>query len=298
MSTEFEARTVAQNVANVYEKPDAGSELASQAVLGDRVRVLDTQGDFCRVATEDRYGGWAAARLLLPVRDDSDSLTTTIATLFADVFSAPDARSEMLTKLVVGTRAVIARRAEAGDWVPLLLPDDQAGYVHRVSLNLTHASETEAQTLRDRIAREDLIAALGRNIAETAKRFIGTPYLWGGCTPFGIDCSGLTQLAYKLNGIQLLRDADLQFGDGRFRRVEEGQSLDTALLEDGDLVVFSRREDKKPTHIGLALGDGRFVHARGGQGVRIDDCDEPEYVGKYLGAVRLSADADFAVEAA
>ena len=298
MSTTLGERIVAQNVADVYEEPDAGSELASQAILGDRVRVLETRGDFCRVATGDRYEGWAAARLLLPVRDDSDLLTTTIATLFADMFSAPDARSEMLTKLVVGTKAVIARRAEAGDWVPLLLPDDQTGYIHRVSLNLTHAPEAEVQTLRDRIAREDLIAALGRNIAETAKRFIGTPYLWGGCTPFGIDCSGLTQLSYKLNGIQLLRDADIQFSDKRFQRVEEGQSLDMALLEDGDLVVFSRREDKKPTHIGLALGDGRFVHARGGQGVRIDDCDTPEYVGKYLGAVRLSADADFAVEAA
>ena len=298
MSAAAEERIVAQNVANVYESPDSGSELASQAVLGDLVRILNTQGDFCRVATGDRYEGWVAARVLLPVRDDSDFLTTSIATLFADVFSAPDARSEMLTKLVVGTRAVIARRAEAGDWVPLLFPDDQTGYVHRVSLNLTHVAEAKAQTLRDRIAREDLIAALGRNITETAKRFIGTPYLWGGCTPFGIDCSGLTQLAYKLNGIQLLRDADIQFTDKRFTRVEEGQSLDTALLEDGDLVVFSRRADKEPTHIGLALGDGRFVHARGGFGVRIDDCDTPEYVEKYLGAVRLSANADFAVEAA
>ena len=102
------------------------------------------------------------------------------------------------------------------------------------------------RALGDRVPRADLIAALGRNITETAKRFIGTPYLWGGCTPFGIDCSGLTQLAYKLNGIQLLRDAHLQFADRRFRRVEEGQSLDTAILEDGDLVVFSRRTDKKP----------------------------------------------------
>ena len=291
---------VAQNVADIHEGPDTGSGLASQTLLGDRVRVLDTRGDFCQVATEDRYAGWIAAHSLVPGRDDSDSLTITIATLFADVFSAPDARSEMLTKLVVGTKAVIARRAEVGDWVPLLLPDSQVGYVHKVSLNLTHTSapETQVQTLRDRIAQEDLIAALGRNIAETAKRLIGTPYLWGGCTPFGIDCSGLTQLAYKLNGIQLLRDADLQFVDRRFRSVEEGQALETALLEDGDLVVFSRREDKKPTHIGLALGDGRFLHARGGQGVQIDDCDTPEYVKKYLGAVRLSPDADFAVEAA
>ena len=306
-------QVVAQNVADVYEGPDAGSGLASQALLGDIVRVTDTQGDFCRVTTGDRYGGWVATRLLVPARDDLDSLTTTIATLFADVFSAPDAHSEMLTKLVVGTTVVVARRAEVGDWVPLLLPDGQIGYVHKVSLNLTYSHRDpldighfrqplqELDLLRalgDQVPHADLIAALGRNITETAKRFIGTPYLWGGCTPFGIDCSGLTQVAYKLNGVQLLRDADLQFADRRFGRVEEGQSLDTAVLEDGDLVIFSRRVDKQPTHIGLALGDGRFLHARGGQGVRIDDCDVPEYVEKYLGAVRLSPDAEFAVEAA
>lgn len=303
MSTASESRVVAQNVANVYEEPDAGSELASQAILGDRLRVTDTQGDFCRVTTEDRYEGWIAARLLVPARDDSDFLTTTIATLFADVFSGPDAHSEMLTKLVVGTKAVIARRAEVGDWVPLSLPDAQVGYVHRVSLNLTHhqtqlTPQGLARVLEQGLRREDIVTALGRQAAETAKRFIGTPYLWGGCTPFGIDCSGLTQLAYKLNGVQLLRDADLQFTDRRFRRVEEGQTLETALLEDGDLVIFSRRADKQPTHIGLALGDGRFIHARGGQGVRIDDCDAPEYGATYLGAIRLSPDAEFAVEAA
>lgn len=298
-----ESRVVAQNVADIYEGPDAGSGLASQAVLGAGVTVEEERGGFCRVTTEDHYEGWIAAHLLAPTRDDSDSLQTTIATLFAEVYSASDAHSELLTKLVVGTRVVIARRPEVGDWVPLLLPDDQVGYVHRVSLNLTHSPQPPQdldmlRALGDQVPRTDLVAALGRNIAETAKRFIGTPYLWGGCTPFGMDCSGLTQLAYKLNGIQLLRDAHLQFADRRFGRVEEGQGLDTAVLEDSDLVVFSRREDKKPTHIGLALGDGRFLHARGGQGVRIDDCDAPEYIEKYIGAVRLSADADFAVEAA
>jgi len=303
MSAPFPSHIVAQNVADIYEEPDAGSGLASQAVLGSLVRMTGAQANFCRVTTEDRYGGWIAARLLVPTRDDSDLLTTTIATLFADVFSAPDARSEMLTKMVVGTQAVLARRAGVGDWVPLSLPSDQVGYVHRVSLNLTHSSQPPQEldllrALGDRVPRADLIAALGRNITETAKRFIGTPYLWGGCTPFGIDCSGLTQLAYKLNGVQLLRDAGLQFADRRFQRVEEGQRLETAILEDGDLIVFSRPAHKQPTHIGLALGDGRFIHARGGQGVRIDDCGAPEYGATYLGAIRLSPDAEFTVEAA
>lgn len=295
-----ESRVVAQNVAALYAAPDTDSEIVSQAVLGDRVTVLEEQGGFCRVATEDQYGGWAAGGSLVPAADDSDFLPTTISTLFADVFMAPDPRSEMITKLVAGTRVPIARRAEVGDWVPLLLPDGRVGYAHRVGLSHTYgdAGGTLQGALEGGVSRQDLTAALGRQAAETARRLIGTPYLWGGTTPFGIDCSGLTQLAFKLNGVQLLRDAHLQWGDRRFGGVEEGLPLGAALLEDGDLVFFSRREDGRPTHVGLALGDGRFVHARGGLGVRVDDCDAPEYMGTYVGARRLSADADFAVEGA
>ena len=291
---------VSQNVVNVYAEPDSASDLGTQALLNDRVETQEERDGFCRVTTEDRYGGWIAQGLLVTPPDDSDYATTTISTLFADVFTAPDPRSEMLTKLVAGTRVVLDRRAGVGDWVPLLFPGGQAGYVHSVSLDLTQRNppEIERQALQGAVSSADLHAALGRLAAETAKRLVGTPYLWGGTTPFGLDCSGLTQLAYKLTGVQLLRDAYLQLRDRRFGPVEEGQSLETALLEDGDLVFFSRRDDKRPTHVGLALGDGRFVHARGGRGVRIDDCDSDEYGTTYVGTVRLSADADLAIQAA
>ena len=288
---------VAQNVVNLYQEADASSEMVSQAILGDRVTVTEQKDDFCFVTMADRYQGWLAQQALAAPRDDDDSLTTTIATLFADVYSAPDAYSELLTKLVVGSSVVVTRRAGVEDWVPVTLPNGVQGHIHRVSLNLAHTPSFRLEE-QSKIPMETLITALGRNIAESAKRFIGTPYLWGGCTPFGIDCSGLTQLAYKLNGIQLLRDSPQQWTDKRFVRVEEGQGLETALLEDGDLVVFSRCEDRQPTHIGIALGDGRFLHARGGLGVRVDDCDTPEYNHTYLGAIRLSPDAEFAVEAA
>jgi hypothetical protein len=291
---------VAQNVVDLYAAPNTSSGMVSQAILGDRVAVTDRQDGFCLVTTADTYQGWLAEHTLATPHDDSDSLTTTIATLFADVYSAPDAHSELLTKLVVTSQVVLARRAGIDDWVPLALPDGALGFVHRVSLNLAHepAPVSRLHALPSSIGREALVAALGRNIAETAKRFVGTPYLWGGCTPFGIDCSGLTQLVYKLNGIQLLRDAHQQWADKRFVRVEEGQTLETALLEDGDLALFSRRPDKQPTHIGLALGDGRFLHARGGQGVRIDDNDSLEYGETYLGAIRLSPNADFSINEA
>ncbi len=291
---------VAQNVANLYAGPDTDLGLVSQTIFGDVVIAQAEADGFMQVRTADQYAGWLQSHTLKPAWNDSDYLSTTIATLFAEVYTAPDIHSELITKLVVGTRVVVAQRAEVGDWVPLQFSDPQIGYVHRVCLNVTHSTPGENlhQALKSDLRREAVYLAIGRQAVDTALRFVGTPYLWGGCTPFGIDCSGLTQLAYKLNGVQLLRDAYLQFADRRFRRVEEGKSLDTALLEDGDLIAFSRREDKRPTHIGIALGDGRFIHARGGRGVRIDFCDSEEYGETYLGAVRLSPDADLAINAA
>ena len=304
MTPKADSRVVTLNVANVTTEPDSSAALATQALLGSLVTAGATSSGFTQIISEDRYTGWIDTALLATPLDTSDYLQTTIATLFAEVYSSADAHSEILTKLVVGTQVAIARRPEIGDWVPLLLPvaggNSKVGYVHRVSLSVTHtpASENLTQALGTDLPRQAIVTALGRLAADTAKRLIGTPYLWGGCSPFGIDCSGLTQLAYKLSGIQLLRDAHQQLSDRRFERVEEGLALSDAALEDGDLVVFSRNADKQPTHIGLALGDGRFVHARGGLGTRIDSCDAPEYNQTYLGAIRLSANSEFSIEEA
>ena len=298
---------IAGNVVNLYAAPDAEAEVVSQAILGVTVNVVESRDGFSRVTTEDRYAGWVSENCLVSAWDRTDFLQTGIATLFADVYSAPDAQSEMVTKLTVSTRVSVAHRPEVEQFVPVVLANHQVGYVHNVCLNVTHARSGGQPDLVDPQVRRTLdvgdlkrqvLRAVGLQAALAARRFIGTPYLWGGCTPFGIDCSGFVQLAYKLSGVQLLRDAHLQFADKRFLQVNEGQGLDQGEWEAGDLLVFSRRDDRRPTHIGLAFGEGRFIHSLGGHGVCIHPCDTARFAETFAGAVRISPDADLAVEAA
>jgi gamma-D-glutamyl-L-lysine dipeptidyl-peptidase len=100
-------------------------------------------------------------------------------------------------------------------------------------------------------------------IMKVAKKYLYAPYLWGGRTPFGIDCSGFTQVVYKIVGIQLLRDASQQATQGReIGFVEEAQS--------GDLAFFEN-DKNKITHVGIVLPENKIIHASGQ--VRIDNLD-------------------------
>jgi cell wall-associated NlpC family hydrolase len=123
----------------------------------------------------------------------------------------------------------------------------------------------------------------GEDIVSTAQRFMGTPYLWGGSTPFGIDCSGLTQLVYRLHGMELRRDAWMQAEDTRFRPVEREE------LTAGDLVFFARESGtRRISHVGIAMGNGEFIHARGsGEGVRINKISDEPYVTIFKTAARV-----------
>lgn len=118
-------------------------------------------------------------------------------------------------------------------------------------------------------------------IARSAQTFFeGTSYVWGGVTPWGADCSGLVQTAYALHGVVLPRDA--------WQQAEAGAPGEPALLDarTGDLLFFSDRDDRRITHVGLALGGRRMVHlalGRGGYAVeQLDDAGDP-YVTRLAG---------------
>jgi cell wall-associated NlpC family hydrolase len=119
--------------------------------------------------------------------------------------------------------------------------------------------------------------ALELDLTKTALRYLGVPYVWGGESRSGVDCSGFGPAVFRRNGLDLPRTADAQFGVGR--RVLESR------LQPGDLVFFQTYAEGA-SHVGIYLGDGHFVHASVSNGVRVDSLSENYYSSRYLGARR------------
>ncbi|MGD8543251.1 MAG: NlpC/P60 family protein [Desulfobacteraceae bacterium] len=115
-------------------------------------------------------------------------------------------------------------------------------------------------------------------IVFTAKNFLGLPYRWGGASPKrGFDCSGLTMTAYRLNGYQLPRTSREQF--------RAGSPISPKALQPADLVFFATRSGKEVSHVGIYIGDGRFIHAPGrGKTIRIDSLSQKYYRRRLVGA--------------
>ena len=115
-------------------------------------------------------------------------------------------------------------------------------------------------------------------VIATAKKYIGTPYKFGGTTPKAFDCSGYLQYVFKENGMTLPRTADEQF--------KLGKSAKTAELEEGDLVFFETYE-KGASHCGIYLGGGKFIHASTSKGVRIDELSGDYWNTHYYGGKHI-----------
>ena len=118
-------------------------------------------------------------------------------------------------------------------------------------------------------------------VIETALSLRGTPYVWGGATPRGFDCSGFTHYVYALHGVSLPRVAAQQY--------RTGDIVASRDLQPGDLVFFSTIAPG-PSHVGLALGDGRFIHAPSERGaVRVENLHARYWQRRYLGARRVAS---------
>jgi cell wall-associated NlpC family hydrolase len=288
---------VGKNLINLYAKPDTGSEIVTQVLLNAKLIAETESNGFLYVKGSDNYHGWADSRHLVDYRAVDGCAFATVSNLVADVFSRPDESSALSTKLVLSTLVELGEEAvTSGSLQQIKLPtakgkskhNSESGWMRKSDLKYSFAETLSNWNNSDFDTRR-----------LTAEKFIGIPYLWGGCSPFGIDCSGLVQVCYLMEGLPLLRDADIQYDDKRFKKVDPGESLSKSHFQAGDLLVFG--SNTAIIHIGIASDDGRFIHASGRTanfGTYYNSCSDSNWVDLYVGAVRLAENAELSIESA
>ena len=182
---------VVRTVENMYSAPDLNEDVVSQATLGQVVAVLETRGAFRRIETPDRYRGWipSGALVLYPnataPRYASKGPVVEVVNLVANLYreaSVTSARPK--TQAPMGARLEAAGPAKEG-WHRVRLPGGDTAFVQAGDVRAGDASDK-----RERGSDADLLT--------TARRFLGVPYLWGGMTARGLDCSGYVSLVYRL----------------------------------------------------------------------------------------------------
>jgi gamma-D-glutamyl-L-lysine dipeptidyl-peptidase len=244
---------VTVSVAVMKTKPSHASELGNQLIMGMVVRLLKSDGGWYYVQSlDDNYLGWMEpSHLALATKAQADALAASprviVTALFALVREQPASDAPPVSDLVVGNVLAVTTPAPAGPWVPVRLPDGRAGFVSRADA-------------ADYSAWKASRATTPENIEQTARRFMGVPYLWGGTSAKGFDCSGFVKTVFRLNGFEPQRDADQQSNEGSAVATDN----DLARLKKGDVLFFGPRPGvSRITHTGIYLGNGLFIHCSG-----------------------------------
>jgi gamma-D-glutamyl-L-lysine dipeptidyl-peptidase len=259
------------SVANIRSKPDHPAELATQAILGTPIKILKKGEDgYYLVQTPDNYIAWLDDDGFTFMPEDKwnewkSSPKIIYLKEYGFSYLEPDIKSQTVSDLVAGNLLKIM--GEDSDFYLVNYPDGRTAYVKKDESKLF----------------DDWYSALNPNgdtILKTAYRFMGIPYLWGGTSTKGMDCSGFTKTVYYLNGIILQRDASQQVNTGELVDSKSGWQN----LQAGDLLFFGKKAngDKKEriTHVAIYIGDGDFIHAAGR--VRINSLNPAKsYYSKY-----------------
>jgi hypothetical protein len=241
------------SVANIRSKPDDRAELTSQALLGTPVKILKKSSGFFLVQTPDEYIGWTDDEGVSSMNKNQldDWLTSEkiiYTTEFGFSYSEPNEYSVRVSDLTAGN--VLMKLGEQKDFINTKYPDGRIAFIKK----------TECQNFSKWINKKD---ATSEDILHTAQSFMGIPYLWGGTSAKGMDCSGFTKTVYFLNGIILERDANQQSFQGELVDTKDGFEK----LLPGDLLFFgSQATDstkERITHVGIYMGDYKFIHASG-----------------------------------
>jgi gamma-D-glutamyl-L-lysine dipeptidyl-peptidase len=224
------------SIVPVRNEPSDKAEMVTQLLFGEQFKILEEHKSWRRVSLYyDEYIGWVDAKQMLTIDHEVKMKFT----------EAPSLTYDLVQIAISGTNVI-----------PIVLGSTLPFYhdrkIHIGPIEYDYEGNVKIP------AKPDI-----SNLTEYAAMYLNAPYLWGGRSPFGIDCSGFTQMVFKLCGIQLKRDTHQQIAQGK-----PVSSIETT--QQGDLAFF-RNDAGKVSHVGIILSLNRIIHAHGK--VRIDKLD-------------------------
>lgn len=250
------------SVANIRSTPEHEAELATQALLGTPVKIFKKASGFYLVQTPDNYISWVDDDGIIPmskaqINEWLKSEKVIYTKEYGFSYSQSNEFSSRVSDLTAGN--ILINLGSENNFYKVKYPDGRIGYVE------INNCEKFISWLNKKNPTEN-------DIVSTAQLFMGIPYLWGGTSAKGMDCSGFTKTVYFLNGIVLARDASQQANNGLLVDTNTGFQN----LRAGDLLFFGFRATdstkERVTHVGIYIGDLKFIHASGS--VKINSLDK------------------------
>lgn len=229
------------SIVPMRKEPSAESEMVSQVLFGEHYSVLKEDKGWLYVQmANDSYEGWIDKRMYHEIPREQKEQLDKNKSIYAFDLTNKVSKNHSSFHVVLGS----------------VLPQyDAAHHNFKVYPKGYHIEGNVSAPLSEGEKRSNVIA--------TASKYINSPYLWGGRSPFGIDCSGLTQMVFRLNNTELPRDSKEQS--------QLGKTVDLESAKAGDLAFFTKESEDAITHVGIILGNGEILHSSGT--VHVDNID-------------------------
>ncbi len=250
------------SVANHRSQPVHGAELMTQTLLGTPLQILKKQGGFYLVKSPDGYLAWTDGGGVANMNaTEFDVWQKAKKIVFTDDYGhsyvQKDLKSRRVSDLVKGD--ILKFLANEGAFIKVAYPDNREAYIP-----MNQVTDYAEWVKRPNPKAQDILQA--------AETLIGVPYLWGGTSIKGVDCSGFTKTAFFLNGIIIPRDASQQALVGKAVDVMENDTISVSKclknLQPGDLMFFSASKRRgmnggRITHTAIYIGKGEFIQSAG-----------------------------------
>jgi len=223
------------SVADIRAEPRFQSERTSQALFNEVVDILDKKDDYVYVNTGDGYEGWIAGQFISEHKEGPGEKSYLVISNLAPGYLARDKKSKRIISIPYGCRL-------SGEFKDdyLGIQSERYGVFYIASSDLRKIEDSEKPLSLDK-----------DTLLNEAEKFLGAPYLWGGRSFFGIDCSGFVQTIARRFGVELPRDTKDQ--------INCGEDIERDEIKLGDLLFF-------PRHVALAISRTEFIHSSSSNG--------------------------------